>query len=203
MTKVRIFVDFWNLQLSLNDLSKRKYWVDYSKFPFWLLQSATKLIGDKLDFDGMKVYISYNPVTPGDKKLLEWANNVLALMPGINISTHERKTKRPPVCQSCHKEITTCMHCGSELHRMIEKGVDTSIVTDLLGLAWEKVWDVAILVSADRDYIPAVDLLSRKGYRVINAYIPPSGKELVKVCWANIDLAKGLSEFEQVKKSPA
>jgi len=199
MTKVRIFVDFWNLQLSLNDLSKRKFWVDYSKFSVWLIQNATTLVGDKLDFDGMKVYLSYNPATSGDKKLLQWANNVLALMPGINISTHERRTKGPPICQSCHKEITVCGHCGSELHRTIEKGVDTSIVTDLLGLAWEKAWDVAILVSADRDYIPAVSLLSTKGFRVINAYVPPTGKELVKVCWANINMAHGLSEFELKK----
>ncbi len=158
------------------------------------------MVGSKLDYDGMKVYMSYDVNKAGDKNLLGWANNVLARMPGVNVDIHERRPKGPAVCQACHSEIKTCTNCGAELHRTIEKGVDTSIVTDLLGLAWEKVWDIAILVSADRDYIPAVNLLSTKGFRVINAYVPPTGIELVKVCWANIDLSKGLGNFEEIKK---
>jgi len=54
----------------------------------------------------------------------------------------------------------------------IEKGFDTALVTDLLSLAWETSWDVAVLISSDRDFIPAVEMLNRKGYRVSNAHIP-------------------------------
>lgn len=200
MPRARIFVDFWNLQISLKSVRNDKYAVDYKKFPVWLTQKASELVGEKLDFDGMKVYISYNPGSDGDRKLLNWANNKLAFLPGVNISIHERKPKGPPVCQNCHNKITKCIHCEAELHRTIEKGVDTSIVTDLLGLAWEKAWDIAILVSEDRDYVPAVNLLSTKGYRVVNAHIPPPGRELVKACWGNINLdSNALSDFEYVK----
>ena len=37
----------------------------------------------------------------------------------------------------------------------MEKGVDTAIITDLLTLAWEGAYDVAILVSSDADLVPA------------------------------------------------
>lgn len=66
--------------------------------------------------------------------------------------------------------------------RTLEKGVDTAIVTDMLKLAWKGVLDVAILVSADRDFIPAVDVLSAKGYKVINAHFPPGGMNLARTC---------------------
>jgi uncharacterized LabA/DUF88 family protein len=36
---------------------------------------------------------------------------------------------------------------------MEEKGVDTRIVTDMMSLAWNGAYDVAVLVSADRDFI--------------------------------------------------
>jgi uncharacterized LabA/DUF88 family protein len=80
---------------------------------------------------------------------------------------------------------------------MVEKGVDTSIVTDLLSLAWVGAWDVAVLVSSDRDFIPAVDLLQTKGFRVINAHFPPKGMDLAKSCWASIDLRAGLSSLSR------
>jgi uncharacterized LabA/DUF88 family protein len=75
---------------------------------------------------------------------------------------------------------------------IIEKGVDTAMVTDLFSQAWESAWDVAVLISSDRDFIPAVEMLSRKGYRVINAHFPPIGMDLAKSCWASIDLSKAL-----------
>jgi uncharacterized LabA/DUF88 family protein len=79
----------------------------------------------------------------------------------------------------------------------LRKGVDTAIVTDLLSLAWENAWEVAILVSSDRDFIPAFEMLSRKGYRVINAHFPPQGAELARKCWGNIDLRKALGPIQR------
>jgi uncharacterized LabA/DUF88 family protein len=71
------------------------------------------------------------------------------------------------------------------------------MVTDLLALAWESAWEVAILLSSDRDFIPAVQMLNRKGYRVLNAHFPPMGAELSKVCWASLDLKKALPEISR------
>jgi uncharacterized LabA/DUF88 family protein len=77
----------------------------------------------------------------------------------------------------------------------IEKGVDTAIVTDLLSLAWENAWEIAILATSDRDFIPAMETLNRKGFRVINAHFPPVGMDLARQCWGSIDLRQALPEI--------
>ena len=51
----------------------------------------------------------------------------------------------------------------------MEKGVDTAIITDLLTLAWEGAYDVAILVSSDADLVSGVERLQAKGLKVGNA----------------------------------
>jgi len=80
------------------------------------------------------------------------------------------------------------------MNRKIEKGVDTAIVTDIFGLVWENALEVILLASSDRDYIPAVQMLSAKGFRVINSHIPPRGMHLARTCWASIDMKTGLGE---------
>lgn len=55
--------------------------------------------------------------------------------------------------------------------------------------------EVAILISSDRDFIPAVQMLTAKGYKVINAHFPPSGMNFAGECWASIDIRKGLPDL--------
>lgn len=92
-------------------------------------------------------------------------------------------------------QLSTSEFAGRESSMVgtIEKGVDSAIVTDLLSLAW----DVAVLISSDRGFIPAVELLNRKGFRVLNAHFPPLGMELARVCWAGIDLRKAIQEIKR------
>ncbi len=52
------------------------------------------------------------------------------------------------------------------LGRAAEKTIDARIVTDLVGLAWEGAYDVAILVSADKDFIPAVEQVIARAHRM-------------------------------------
>ena len=80
----------------------------------------------------------------------------------------------------------------------IEKGIDTAIVTDMISLAWESAWDGAILVSSDRDFIPAVEFLTVKGRRVINAQFPPTGMDLARACWASINLVPHLTSLARL-----
>lgn len=50
--------------------------------------------------------------------------------------------------------------------RAVEKGVDVSIAVDLLGMAWENAFDVAVLVSGDGDLVGAVSKVMNKGKNV-------------------------------------
>ena len=54
----------------------------------------------------------------------------------------------------------------------VEKGVDIMIATDLLRLAWEDIYDVAVLVSGDGDFAYAVQTIKNMGKHVEIAAFP-------------------------------
>ena len=184
----RIFVDFWNLTLSIRKHAGVAYRFDWKKLSPLLVAKAEPLVSASLQFDGTNVYLSYDPSTEKGKGLKNWSFNTLDRFPGIRVVAKERKAKSPPTCPSCHQLVDICCHCGGEMIRTVEKGIDTAIVTDMIRLAWEDALDVAILVSSDRDFIPLIEFLTSKGRRVINAHFPPQGMHLARTCWASIDL---------------
>lgn len=69
-----------------------------------------------------------------------------------------------------------------------EKGVDTRIVADMISLAWANAYDVAVLVSSDRDFVPVADFLQTKGIKVVHGAFPPKGSHLSQKCWANFNI---------------
>jgi len=81
--------------------------------------------------------------------------------------------------------------------RTVEKGIDTAIVTDMITLALEDAWHIGVLVSSDRDFIPAVVYLAKKGHKVLHAGFPPLGMDLARSCWASIDIRKGLNDISR------
>jgi uncharacterized LabA/DUF88 family protein len=193
--KTHIFIDFWNLQLSVISAATSSYRLDWKKISPWLIAQASSVVGRTLSFEGTHVYMSYSPNSKKDAGLRDFATNVLSRFPGVQVSLVERKAQTAPICSTCHQPITSCPHCGNVLTRTVEKGVDTAIVTDMVKFAWEGALEVAILVSSDRDFIPAVQMLTAKGYKVINAHFPPTGMNLAGACWASIDVRKGLSDL--------
>jgi uncharacterized LabA/DUF88 family protein len=195
--RTRIFVDFWNFQLSLNSNSQAGYRLDWKAISPWLTAQAEVAVATDLAFEGTHIYVSTDPGSKAEAGLRDFALNVLDRFPGVNVTLIERKPRNPPICPNCHQPITSCPHCDAPMNRTVEKGVDTAIVTDIFKLLWENALEVIVLVSSDRDYIPAVQMLSSKGYRVINAHLPPRGMHLARTCWASIDLKAGLHQLER------
>lgn len=193
--RVRIFVDFWNFQLGVHEAIGKHLHLDWKAFGPWLVQQAATVVfgagqQGRIRYDGLHVYLSYNPKKPEDTKLRNWATNTLDKFPGVQVTAMERKPKSAPKCPVCHKPVDDCPHCHGSMAGTVEKGVDTAIVTNMIRLAWEGSYDVAVLVSSDRDYIPAVEFLGQKGLKVIHAGFPPKGIDLATNCWASIDLKK-------------
>lgn len=191
--RLRVFIDFWNFQLSLNANTHDQLKLDWIKLPVWLANRADEVLtsfGEPAGrYLGGIVYASYDPWKPEDKNMLHWLETVVARAPGIQLVTKERKPKSPPVCPSCHTAIEVCPHCNEPVRRMGEKGIDTGLVTDLLKHAWEDTYDTAVLVSSDADFIPAVKFIQEKGKRVIHVGFPPNGMELQRECWSSLNLA--------------
>jgi hypothetical protein len=99
--RFRVFVDFWNVQLTLNEHEVRsshgcegKFRIDWHKLPDCLVEEAAKIVKAKsYSYDGCIVYTSYNPKTPEVKKYRKWLLDWLDRQPGIQVQCRERMRK--------------------------------------------------------------------------------------------------------------
>ncbi|MCK6515624.1 NYN domain-containing protein [Myxococcota bacterium] len=188
--RVRVFIDFWNFQLTWNERGGGAR-CDWTMLPTALVNAASGAIGPAglgaLTLEETRVYAGYE--AGRESQLGNWLHNFLDRQPGVRVFTSERHWRKQPVyCPNCRTEHETCVVCGADFGRAAEKTIDARIVTDLVGLAWEDAYDVAILVSADKDFIPAVEHVQAKNFKVINATWRKRGHQLAKVAWASFYL---------------
>lgn len=98
------------------------------------------------------------------------------------MDVRERKLRDRPVrCQEdgCRASITHCPTCRGALKAAGEKGVDAAIITDLLTMAFDDNYDIAVLVSGDADHALAVRYIQKKtDKQVIQAFFKSHGDEL-------------------------
>ncbi|MBU2562144.1 MAG: NYN domain-containing protein [Nanoarchaeota archaeon] len=75
------------------------------------------------------------------------------------------------------------------------KGDDVYLATDLIKGSYENLYDIAIIVSGDADFIPAINLARKNGKKVINAFFPKSSSyQLRNCCDGSINLRKALNK---------
>ena len=209
--RVRIFVDFWNLQLTIserelkhnhNDPKFKQFHIDWLQLPKKLIAEVSALLGAPCAYEGTNIYTSYDGKTESGRKHHKWATDWLDRQAGMQVNCYERQPKNPPKCNHCYKPIESCPHCSQQIAGTVEKGVDTAIVTDMIRLAWEKAFDIAIIVSSDADMVPAVEFLDLRGFKIIQAGFPPKGSHLAKSCWASIDLFACRESFRRSVPTP-
>ena len=82
------------------------------------------------------------------------------------------------------------------------RGVDTRIATDMISLAWDSNYDVAVLVSSDRDFVPVAEFLGKRGVIVIRGAFPPSASELSQACWGNLNIPDLRHAFQREQATP-
>src|SRR5205823_992680 len=119
-------------------------------------------ITDPLDLEETLLYASVDPMTEGP--LRNWLTSYIDLLPSWRVSVRERRAQpRKMHCRHCNTTIKTCPSCQQPYSAKPEKGVDAAIVTDMLSLAWQNAYDVAVLVSSDADFVPAVERIQTQG----------------------------------------
>ena len=63
------------------------------------------------------------------------------------------------------------------------KGDDVHLAVDLVSGAYEDLYDIAIIVSGDEDFVPAIKKAQKLGRKIINAYFKSSSSaSLKKTC---------------------
>lgn len=197
--RVRIFVDFWNFTLSMNAV-KKNFQPDWTKIGRLLAEKAASEVDSTMShsFEAMHVYASFDPASSHDRKLRNWLGGWLDSQPGVHVSSVPRqKKKSPPRCPSCRTEVPTCPSCGADMRGTEEKGVDTRIVTDMMSHAWAGGYNTALLISADRDFIPVAEELQKRGIKVIHGRFGTTGMDLSKQCWGNIEISSLMPQFER------
>lgn len=155
-----------------------------------MAQAQTELSSNGLgsaQLQETRVYASYEGGR--EQNLKNWLDTFLAKRPGVSVLVKERHWRQKPVhCRSCNTDTVLCPSCQQPLGRASEKMVDSLIVTDLLGLAWDGSYDVAVLLTSDADMVPAVESVQRHNFKVINATWKGHGHQLAKVSWASFEL---------------
>lgn len=196
--RARVFIDFWNFQLGWNDATNKAK-CSWSTLPTVLVKEAGKLLAATGDTSGLVLDETIVHASVEDAKeanLRAWLTGWLAKQPSYAIKIRTRRSRRLRVhCRSCGADMDSCITCSAALMISPEKGVDAALVTDLLSLAWQRAYDVAVLVSGDADYVPAVEYVQSQGLKVINAAWSSKGHELRQECWASFDLDSLIPEL--------
>ena len=160
--RVMVFVDFWNFQLTVNSLASG-FKIDWQRLGPEIARRALLTVDPDalISYQGMNVYGSFDPSSEKDEGLRRWAANTLNRFAGVQVTMIPRQRRLKGLfCPSCHQEMTQCRNCLADLRGTEEKGVDTRIATDMIKLAWAENYDVAVLLSSDRDFVPVVEFLS-------------------------------------------
>lgn len=197
-----IFVDFWNYSLSMQGVEER-FSTDWRTLPQVIVREAVKLVDPsaKGAYHGMRVYGSFDENKPADAKLRKWATTVLDTFPGVNVRFVPRQRKHSgPRCPHCHETVGACPACGKDMRGTEEKGVDTAIAVDMISLGWEGVYDIAVLISADRDFVPVAEYLATKGIKVIHGAFPPKGAVLSQKSWGKLDVPSLREQFRRAAR---
>jgi uncharacterized LabA/DUF88 family protein len=189
-TRVRIFIDFWNFQLSWNEFHTRRGSRQLVRIPWWpqLPNVLVRRIADDAVYAGTHVYASHNG-GPTDHKLRRFFN-VMDGFTGYDVILKERAPRSPSRCPNpgCHRPISTCPHCQLPIERTVEKGIDTALATDLIRFGLDGHYDRAILIAADADHIPAVEFLGNRAKQITHAWFRGQAMELRNACWEHIHL---------------
>ena len=108
-----------------------------------------------------------------EKRRVRPENNQLQKELGELLSSHGHLIEHSVILNKL-KKLT-----NQDTYSYTEKRVDVNIAVDMVSTAMKGVFDVAYLISADGDFVPAVKAVRETGKKVIAA-TPASGYELKK-----------------------
>lgn len=198
--KAMIFVDFWNYTINMKNHDS-SFKTDWYEMPWAISEAVISLLRvekSSFSYQGMFIAGSYDPHK--ETGLHKWAANTLVRVDGAKVDFKPRqKVQSGPCCIGPdHHEIEKCPICQESMLGTREKGVDAQIVIEMMKCAWENSYNVGIIISNDRDFVPAISHLTDKGIRFIHGrFSSYGGHELRKSCWGEIDMTEICSEFRR------
>lgn len=190
IARVRIFIDFWNLQIQWNTCHAKQGAAGLVQIPWKDLPkilTAEAASGHPAKYAGCQVYASIDEEGGKDTGFSNWLHHGLAAMPGYSVDVKKRKLKSNIKCRECKEVVANCPSCKSPMRQTSEKGIDAAIITDLISMAFDDNYDIAVLVSGDADYAPAVQYIQKKtDKQIVQAFFKAHGDQLRTACWNHV-----------------
>lgn len=199
--KARIYIDFWNLVLNWKDTAKKLGHTERVDIPWKDIPSlVVPKLGPGFKYMGTNIYCSIDPNSTKDRNLKGWLNNYLNGLPGFKVIVKDRRPAFPVQCNHCHEKVTICPHCNKTMSRTVEKGIDTTLVTDMIQQGIDDLYSAAIIITEDSDFVPAVEFLVNKGKQIFHLYFKNKSMQLRNACWGHyyIEDVEGMLPRPQV-----
>lgn len=154
--KVIVYVDGFNFYYGLKSSPqwKRYYWLDIVSFFERFMRPDQELVSVK--------YFSARPSNQ-DKNARQYAF----------FQANKLNPKFSLILGRYLRKDITCFNCQNIIHTYEEKETDVRIATQIVSDAYKKNCDISIIVSADSDMIPAIELAKEMGQKVF-VYFPPN-----------------------------
>lgn len=180
--RVALFFDGKNFYSGWRDTAQGRR-IDFPRLAEWLVK---RVHGSVLW--GAHYYTGVEPLgeePPTDAQLrLHGFLDMLEIQPGYFVYRFPRKQAR-----------SSCQKCGAEIRYSHEKEVDTTMVADMLRYAAVGAYDVAVLMSGDADYAPALEGVRAVGKQAYVASWAGAGvsQRVRRAAFEHIDLLQGLN----------
>ena len=153
--KVIVYVDGFNFYYGLkNPKWKKYYWLDIVTLFEKFMRPNQELIA-----------VKYFSARPDDIDQ--------SLRQNAFFQSNKENPKFKLILGKYLKKKVTCFKCKNVIHTHEEKGTDVRIATQIVADAYQKNCDVSIIVSADSDMIPAIELAIEAKQKVF-VYFPPN-----------------------------
>lgn len=123
--RARIFIDYWNFQLTWNSTTKQSK-CDWRALPLSILTVTSSVLGsvgfaDALDLEETLLYASVDPV--GETNLRNWLTTYIERLPSWRVTIRERKPQPRQVhCRHCDSTFDACPDCHRKFVAKPEKG---------------------------------------------------------------------------------
>ncbi len=153
--RVIVYVDGFNFYYGLKDPKwKKYYWIDIVKLFEQFMLPHQELMAVKY-FSARSYHI--------DKSKRQDAF----------FQANKENPKFKLILGKYLKKQITCFNCQNIIHTHEEKESDVRFATQIVADAYQKNCDIAIVVSADSDMIPAIELAKEVNTKVF-IYFPPN-----------------------------
>jgi uncharacterized LabA/DUF88 family protein len=87
-----------------------------------------------------------------------------------------------------------CRLCGGRQRIRRESDTDAHLISDLMWLAWQDRYDVAIVVSGDADLIPSIERVQLSGRKVVSALFDGQSKRNRQISHSSVSLNSLLAD---------